>query len=295
MILGMIYNNLVSKLAEKFERRFSDISVHYNFDNGDEFEIALCESIRSVLPQKYGICRGFIVTKDNKCEGDDIIIYERDRFPTFKFLEQDKFDRKEDIPIESVCAYIEAKNTLYIDDDGGQSLTKALKQIESIKKLDRKVINRGIIEIDNQYFRLFEPNRDDWPQAANPIFTAIFARNIKISKKNNTAPISVKECLNTLDGLSSKTSNNDLHPDIMIWGRDIIAFPCIRESKDGKTYNVFSSPFFIKDKSVICLHQEPQKAFGLGVILLLYALENIRLEKMQWSDILASELGMELE
>ncbi len=39
MILGMIYNNLVSKLAEKFERRFSDISVHYNFDNGDEFEM----------------------------------------------------------------------------------------------------------------------------------------------------------------------------------------------------------------------------------------------------------------
>ena len=44
MILDMIYNNFVSKLAEKFERRFSEISVHYNFDNGDEFEIALCES-----------------------------------------------------------------------------------------------------------------------------------------------------------------------------------------------------------------------------------------------------------
>ncbi|HLP89835.1 MAG TPA: DUF6602 domain-containing protein [Nostocaceae cyanobacterium] len=291
----MIYNNFVSNLAERFERRFSEISAHYNFDHGDEFEIALCESIRSVLPQKYGICRGFIVTKDNQLAGDDIIIYERDRFPTFKFLEQDKFDRKEDIPIESVCAYIEAKNTIYIEDDSGQSLAKALTQIESVKKLQRKVINRGTIEIDNQYCSLFASDREDWPQAANPIFTAIFARNIKISKKINTPPESIKKCLQALDSLSNKTSNNDLYPDIMIWGRDIIGFPCIRETKNGETYNVFSSPFFIKDKSVICLHQEPKKAFGLGVILLLYALDNIRLEKMQWNDILAHELGMELE
>jgi len=44
MILDMIYNNFVSKLAEKFERRFSEISVHY------EFEIALCESKRTKPP-----------------------------------------------------------------------------------------------------------------------------------------------------------------------------------------------------------------------------------------------------
>ena len=62
----MKYRGYLKKMSERFEAEFKRIAAHYNFDHGPEFEIALCEVLRLVLPQKFGICRGFVVPADGE-------------------------------------------------------------------------------------------------------------------------------------------------------------------------------------------------------------------------------------
>lgn len=106
------YNNYVIDLNNKFQRRLDDIAADHNFDYGNEFEIAVCEVLREFLPLKYGICRGHVVSFDGNKTGDDIIIYDQERFPTLRLNRRDNFSRKENIPIEAVYAYFEAKHTI---------------------------------------------------------------------------------------------------------------------------------------------------------------------------------------
>ena len=135
------YNNFLLTLSKRFNGFMDGMSSFYNFDIGDEFEIALCRALRVILPKQYGICRGFIVTRDGSYQGDDIIIYNPFLFPTLRFLGEDNFERKEYIPIEAVYAFIEAKYTINIEGTvkDGQSLNKALTQIELVKSLTREL------------------------------------------------------------------------------------------------------------------------------------------------------------
>lgn len=59
---------------------------------------------------KYGICRGFVVDRHGNTAGDDIITYDQELYPTLRFFDSDnQFAQKEQIPVEVVYAYIEAK------------------------------------------------------------------------------------------------------------------------------------------------------------------------------------------
>lgn len=130
----MAYQKLIENISIAIESQFKEISTRYNFDYGDEFEIALCELLSKILPSKYGICRGFVVTEDEQFGGDDIIIYDKERFPTLRLLGKNKFEKKQDIPIEAVYAYIEAKHTLFLNEKkNGQSIYKAFEQVDKIK------------------------------------------------------------------------------------------------------------------------------------------------------------------
>ena len=133
----MKYRNYLETLAKAVKHRFEQISAHYNFDNGDEFEIALCDLLREILPSKYGICRGHVISVDGQSAGDDLIIYDSERFPTLRIFPQERYDTKQDIPIEAVYAYIEAKHTLHINGDihDGQSLLKACSQVATVKRI----------------------------------------------------------------------------------------------------------------------------------------------------------------
>ena len=82
----MAYGDYLQTISVKFENLFQDISVQHNFDYGPEFEIALCKALRIILPAKFGICRGFAVTLDGDIAGDDIIIFDNERFPTLRLL-----------------------------------------------------------------------------------------------------------------------------------------------------------------------------------------------------------------
>src|SRR5262249_21823428 len=105
----MLYNDYLSKISTRFRNLLDEISANSNFDYGPEFEIALCVALRAVLPSRFGVCRGWVVPGSGNPAGDDLVIYDRDRFSTLRMIEQDNFARKEEIPLEAVCAYIEAK------------------------------------------------------------------------------------------------------------------------------------------------------------------------------------------
>ena len=146
----MLYENYIERLSKRYLTELESIKVGYNFDYGDEYEIAVCRVLRLFLPTKYGVCRGFIVASDDERVGDDIIIYDKSKFPTLGLRDENEWSRKEFIPVEAVLGYIEAKNTL--DED---TLPMALKQVSEAKNLclKRKKVNLGEldgVEIDKQ-------------------------------------------------------------------------------------------------------------------------------------------------
>ena len=133
-----MYDDFVINLSTKIQNRLSEISVGYNFDYGDEFEIAICELLRNFLPNKYGVCLGFVVDKRGTKYGDDIIIYDQDRFPTLRQLTKEDFSQKQIIPIEAVYCYIEAKYTLDISISQNTNLRKAIEQVMQKPRLAKQ-------------------------------------------------------------------------------------------------------------------------------------------------------------
>ena len=62
----MLYDNYIKQLADRFSTELNSIRAGYNFDLGDEFEIAVCRVLRIILPSQFGIFRGFVVAQDGK-------------------------------------------------------------------------------------------------------------------------------------------------------------------------------------------------------------------------------------
>lgn len=280
----MLYDGYLSGVAKKFASRFDEISAHNNFELGPEYEIALCRTLRSILPSRFGICRGFIVTSDGSKAGDDIIIYNRDRFGTLRLLDEGRFDQKENIPFEAVCAYIEAKHTLYIDSEsgGGQSLTKAMKQVQAVKLLKRPSVPLGYI---NPTLTIPEVKRWDlgWPHLANPMYAAIWSRHVKLTPTEVGNPAIISQAINAT--FKGNEYVNGL-PDLVVAGPDVVGVP---------TWNgQYMSPFRVVGKSNTGCNVREGMAYGVGVASLLYALDTIQLGSMPWPHLLAEGLGVKV-
>ncbi len=277
----MAYNDLVNNITKAVENKFSEISTRYNFDNGDEFEIALCELFKLILPNKYGICRGFAVTKENQSAGDDLIIYDRGRFPTLRLLEEGKFDKKYEIPFEAIFAYIEAKNTLIFEGKTA-NFEKALEQVSNFKKLPRK--ERKILSIDHHINLgdFFETvHRPKWPNIANPVFTAIISRNIQMPKQMNDIDL-IRFVLNNMN----KFLDINKYPDMVISGNDFIFIPEITDDEQNQN----DSPF-VSDQNKLKGYYISNNSFGIGIINVLYAIDNIRLGEFPYSKIIYNRLN----
>lgn len=272
----MAYNKLIQNINSAVEKRFAEISTRYNFDNGDEFEIALCELLRLLLPIKYGICRGFAVTIDDDFAGDDIIIYDKERFPTLRLLEDDKYDKKQEIPIEAVYCYIEAKNTLIVSGEDS-NFEKALKQSADFKMLERD--HRKILSIDHHTDfgdKFSTEERKKWPNVANPIFTAVITRNLKdppVNQKIDLPDFLLTETARLTDFTTS--------PDLIIAGGDVLLIPEIL----NEDANHHDSPF-VNENNQLKFFKTPKTALSVGLVTILYALDNIRLGEMPYSKII---------
>jgi len=269
---AMKYKDYLQRLADQFESQMKEILVEHNFDYGPEFEIALCKMLRKVLPQKYGVCRGFVVAAD-VLAGDDIIIYDRDRFPTLRFLEQDQYENKEYIPVEAVYAYIEAKYTLNIGEgkDDGQSFLKARAQIADVKRLPR------------QQLPIYQ-TQPGWPRISNPLFCAIFARRVRIHK-NDDVLTGVDTVNKAVVQLYDHMSGGDsILPDLVVVGDSVMMTPMYKDSKTGEWTT--PSPFFIEGSSALINVPTPGHAFAIGLMMLSYALDTINLGRLPWHELL---------
>ena len=124
----MKYRNYISRLSTRAKYLFDEIDIVHNFENGTEFETTLAGILENLLPDKYGVCRGYVTPEDGDPAGDDIIIYDRSSFPLIRSRKSGSFLDKEYIPAEAAYAYIEAKNTLEIEDNKrGTYIGKALR------------------------------------------------------------------------------------------------------------------------------------------------------------------------
>ncbi|UAL07454.1 MAG: hypothetical protein KRP56_06415 [Candidatus Methanogranum gryphiswaldense] len=276
-----VYNNFLKTISDKFKASFNEIQSDYNFDLGDEFEIAVCKTLNRILPKKYGVCRGTVFTIDGRTCGDDIIIYDQQTFPTLRLLEDDQCAQKQRIPIEAVVAYIEAKNTIVLEDGCGNSLMHAVEQAVKIKTLGRKehpldVLN-GQIDPIPECLKIERDKR--YPQINNPIYTCIFSNGIR--KKPKTKILNNVDAIKLMDGMSLKFE--EFHPDLLILSNDIFLLPAINGS--------FCSPFFMEGQSKLHITLEEKMAWGIGISLMFHAFEDIRLKsEWKWTVIKSLEL-----
>lgn len=273
----MLYNNYLQKLSDKILRRFDEILIEYNFDYGPEFEIALCRVLREFLPNKYGICRGFVVSFDGKKEGDDIIIFDQEKFPTLRLLQSEDYSIKEQIPIEAVYAYIEAKHSLT-----EEAFAKAVNQIIKVKKLCSEREKQKLYQIDPYVDTNLRPPEPilHLPEYRNPIFSMIFSR---FGVENKSIDIvKINEFL--ISELSKLTKEDFTYfPELIIAGNsNFLSTAFIKDGENKPTL------FHLAEREntsyqVIMLES---KSFGLAFAHLFACLDWIRLGKMPWENII---------
>lgn len=250
------------------------------------FEIAICRTLRQILPLKFGICRGFAINAEGKTAGDDILIYDRMRFPTVRSLDQDDFAKKERVPIEAILAYIEAKHTFQLDGDGPSTLEHASEQATRVKNLcnERCRVPPSQITstVDVQGFMPLK-SPDGFPRFRNPMFSMIFARQIRLEKNGEIVTKSSK----IHDGLIGRGIGSIPRPDLVVAGANNIILPSVK--RDGKTHIL--SPFYLEDEGILLAKTVDGLAFGIAIINLLAALDFIELGNLPWSQLLAESIG----
>ena len=162
------YINLLDEIWENFKRLYkSSRNIYEDEDKANRLihpeeygkyrEDACKYFLSNVLPKKYGISDGFIITSDNKVSTQcDIIIYDEMNTPILKNEVGIKF-----FPIESVVGIGEVKSIINMDD-----LTKAAiklannkmlkEQGDSIDKVDvfTFIICERINNIKNNNFKI---------------------------------------------------------------------------------------------------------------------------------------------
>lgn len=283
-----LYGNYVITLSKHFSSELDTISAEYNFDYGDEFEIALCDVLQGFLPEKFGVCRGFVVSKDGELAGDDIIIFERARLPTLKLRRKDDFSRKENIPVEAVYCYIEAKHTLHLEGQSGkdrQSLAHAWTQVHNVKKIINKRKQVPIKQI-GPYRSL---HSIDWevsefhPGIQNPAFGAIFCRSFK--RNQDSKKLSYPgEFKGYIEEWTDRPKNG---PDFIALGPNMFIQPCVETPNRNNVY----VPFLLPDRSKYHVLEAKGIAFGLSLLAILSAIDIMQLGVVPWVDVLNDALS----
>ncbi len=256
----------------------SGISTVHNFEFGDEFEVAIGKALRTFLPEKFGVCRGYAVDVEGNKAGDDLLIYDRDRFPLLRLLEDVNFDVKHEIPIEAVYAYIECKHTIFLKGEGPQSLNKAISQVENVKKLKRYPVPLSQLQ---PYLEIKLPVKPavNWPNIRNPLYSAIIARSVRMDESKK------KVKARKIEADWDKDIRSGCQLDLIIFGKDVVVLPTVGVDQDYGT-TIIDSPFFIPSVSTPTASVVSDSAFGIGFTMMSWALDGISLGKMQFKPLL---------
>lgn len=271
---NMKYNDYILHLSKKFIRTLDDISGIYGFDYGNEFEVALCYILRDFLPNKYGICRGFVVSSDGEIAGDDIIIFDQERFPTLQLKGHGQYARKEQIPIEAVYAYIEAKHSIDLEQEGNNSIFKAVKQVENVKILCGKREKINISQLDPYLPDFINVNEISiYPSYRNPVLGIIVSRYVEIKGKKEYNVDRIYEILQKVN-----LEENDYSPDLLICG-DSHYITTGYSNEKISTETLFRID---RKNNFYVIHKKEKMSYGLLLAHLFAAIDYIRLGKMPW-------------
>lgn len=271
----MLYGGFVDDLSRRIDQKLADISAVYNFDNGDEFEIAICDVLADILPEKYGIARGFAVNKSGELAGDDILIYDRTKFPTLRMLKSNRFDRKEKIPIEAIYAYIEAKNGL-----NNETLLKAINQVAAVKTLC-STREPFPICLGDAYVRQIPETVNyfgNYPLIRNPVFGMVWGRKSLVDDggKDDKTDQMLRASLHSFP----KTYEI---PDFIVAGPNHYLSPTGVLENGENLPTTFFIPGISKGYQFV---RRDSLSFASGLIELLAALDFIQLGRMPWADII---------
>jgi len=279
-----LYSGYIEKIAQGFDQALERIEIEHNFEYGPEFEVALCKVFRRVLPQQFGICRGYVVNETGEKAGDDIIIFDKMRFPTIRSQESDDYSTKEQVPIEAAFAYIEAKHTLDLDGNGPSSLKHASDQAMNVKELCSKrppvslqTMGDGFVLSSNV---VSDPG---WPNTRNPMLAGVIARRIRMNSEILEDHIEAHDILADV-----QLTSNQHAPDLFVAGRSNLIVPTIRDISTGE--HVISG-FYIHGESGFVRYKAPNLALAVGLCCLLWAIDWIQLQRMPWQRIIANALG----
>ncbi len=285
-----LYRNFVQVLSSRVETQLTTIETQYGYEYGTEFEIVICEILRELLPEKYGIVRGYVVDQYGNTEGDDIIIFDKSIFPTLLLRKQDSFARKEYIPIEAVYCYIEAKHTINLSGDDGQSFSRASQQVSNVKRLcnTRKKVPIGYV---NEQFELgngfeIERGKNQRFDYLNPVYGVVVARQVRYKKGDSKL---LKDPLAISNRLTECESPDDNLPDILIIGKDNILIPIIPPKNDSE--KPILSHFFIDGVSMYGKQPVESIAFGIGFLSILNAIRKIQLGNLPYEEMIGNALS----
>lgn len=284
------YDNLVKRIADKFLLEFEQMEAVYNFDIGDELEIAFCKVLRKFLPSKYGVVRGFVVSKDGDKVGDDVIIYDKLNFPTLRFLNDDDLIIKQQVPIESVYAYIEIKNTL-----DEPNLLKAVSQVKAVKEMCYKrntMFLWNVSSDEKEYFSNKYSYSGAWePTIINPVYGMIFSRfSVGLDNKKTDNCGKINEFAVKVINKHKKIfiSNKHYNPEVIVFGQSNIAVSCHKTEIVKNGENLLELTKFHTGISPYCSYQineHPNISFGLALAHLIMGLNSIKLLDMPWEKI----------
>jgi hypothetical protein len=190
-----LYDDYVRKLSLGFVSEIERIQAEYGFEYGPEFEVALCRLLRDALPQAYGVCRGYVVDAEGNKAGDDIIIWARDRFPTLRMTASEDYSRKENIPIEAVYAYIEAKHSLVLVGEGPSSLRHSCEQVATVKRLVSQREKRQLLDPDPYARSVIAPGDGSAPlhEVRNPVYGAVSLGYMMVGAEGFEPPTSCSQ------------------------------------------------------------------------------------------------------
>ncbi len=269
-----LYNNWLGKLAERFQAKFDDIRTVHNFEFGDEFEVALCEVLKSIIPRRASVCCGFVVAQDGTLAGDDIIIFDSTRFPALRAIGED-LSRKEQVPAEAVLAYIEAKHTLYLHGSSGQLLEKAVAQTAAVKSLSRTPLEHRHLIPGLDLGAQVNP-APTYPKIKNPWYTAIWSR--RSEWPGNERAISPTALDNT---------DFRLRPDFIATDQGCLIPMLFKYEKGMPMPRMEIRPFLCEETAHVWSDLK-DTSLGVAAVHLLSAIEWIVLSEVPWNRMMPS-------
>lgn len=139
-----------------------------NFDAGLAIEEIVREELAGLLPKRYVVSPGVINDRRGRTSGDcDLIVRDPNWSPVIKPAATDEA-RRLHLPIESVYAVAEIKQTL-----GPNHLDNAMRKLVSVSRLERPENPYGHVT-ENQHLTFIDQENS----ILNPLHTTVFATSI---------------------------------------------------------------------------------------------------------------------